>query len=140
MDTSKEYIEMCEKAQEIRNFYYENKDSGCFVYVKRIDSVECISSAHIKYQNDGDVWLPRQDQLQEMILQLYTPMPELNPLSQSFTSLYKFCCTISRLEDKSKTQLFSSYEQLWLAFTMQDKYNKVWDFDKKEWILIAKQS
>ena len=31
-------------------------------------------------------------------------------------------------------QFHNSYEQLWLAFVMHEKYQKQWDEEKEEWL------
>ncbi len=75
--------------------------------------------AFYKY-DDGElnvIWLPRQDQLQEMY-----------DNGQGFTH--------QNLEHffrwyKSGIGQFSSMEQLWLVFVMSEKYNKIWN--GKDW-------
>ena len=78
------------------------------------------------YYGTDVVWLPRQDQLQEMVDLPY---------------LVKFECQHERIigelivfgSDKhSKVFMVSgkSMEQLWLAFVMKEKYNKTWDGEK----------
>ena len=72
----------------------------------------------------GYVWLPRQDQLQEMVKQ------------KTLLMSLKHFCDWSLLQDEEffKTQCdkVTSMEQLWLAFVMKEKYNKTWN--GKEWI------
>lgn len=73
------------------------------------------------------LWLPRQDQLQAMV--------GLSP--------YQLCVSIARLvsagyvdddcESKYSEQ-FTSMEQLWLAFVMQEKHNKGWNGNA--WVLV----
>ena len=87
------------------------------------------------------IWLPRQDQLQEMVLehckQLYPNYDEdgkvtgynygiLNLLNSFNGFMYDF----ERAED-SKGRL-NSLEQLWLAFLMRVKFEKSWN--GKEWV------
>jgi len=62
MDTSEIYIKMCERAREIQDvslsfgdYYWFNKDWHIF-----LEGAYAMSPEHF-------VWLPRQDQLQEMI-------------------------------------------------------------------------
>jgi hypothetical protein len=33
-------------------------------------------------------------------------------------------------------QLFDSLEQLWLVFVMKEKYYKVWNEEKQDWIVL----
>ena len=70
------------------------------------------------------VWLPRQDQLQEMI-----EKPE------DFIGNWPVILTEKMLEWQKEEHYGiyhwgESFEQLWLAFVMKEKYNKVWDGEK----------
>ena len=67
MDTTPEYVKMCQKAVEIQtkrelhfgDLYYSNE--------MQIDGVR-MERYHIPQPlKDGDIWLPRQDQLQDMV-------------------------------------------------------------------------
>jgi hypothetical protein len=68
------------------------------------------------------VWLPRQDQLQEMVIEKYaTPWD----LAIAFSNVL--------MGDKaSYFDNFNSMEKLWLAFIMLEKYKKKWK--DGEWI------
>ena len=114
------YIKMCEKAEEVQRLrpiqlgdWYAAQGNRCVCVIG--------SLAHPKLTADlflgKDTWLPRQDQLQEMM-----PMP----LSIVIDDFRNFC-----LQD-GQVWLFGSMEQLWLAFVMRDKYNKVWD--GQDWV------
>ncbi len=107
MDNSKIYIKMCKKAEEIQELrkhgehdYYGNTSNGIH---------RC--------------WLPRQDQLQEMVWRenaQHTLLDFYNGAGGLFNEGQKYWLQ------------FISMEQLWLAFVMKEKYNKVWN--GKEWI------
>lgn len=125
MDTSPEYVKMCAKAEDIQqqrpevsldtktNEFWGSMQNYCQPNdVGGID-VNCVY-----------VWLPRQDQLQEMfgparpdalrgILKFYE--------SDDFTGYY--------IEDK---EMFFSYEQLWLHFVMRERFGKRWTGE--EWV------
>lgn len=120
MDTNKQYIKMCEKAEEIRKGHkwqdgdYTNR--GLAYYSGRgnwnvgVDSIEeCI-------------WLPRQDQLQEMI---GVGLDSFYMLWHEY-EVFASCITPEWADN------LDSMEQLWLAFVMKEKYNKVWVND--EWV------
>ena len=153
MDTSKEYIKMCEKAEEIQemldNSYYtiENvfavraKRKQCIheeeklfipysydkVYCERCgkkleeyetEYIATYSQKPFHLLNDEVqkfIWLPRQDQLQQMIAKFY-----LLP----FNTFHKFCI-------KNQVE-FNSMEQLWLTFVMWQKYHKIWNGE--DWV------
>lgn len=87
--------------------------------------------------------LPRQDQLQEMLEEtlMGKRLRESNRFSWAYRAHPKGWMTtcilweFSQWEDKVKGyQLFDSWEQLWLAFVMKEKYDKVWSTTKKDWV------
>ena len=100
MDTSEKYIEMCLKAKEIQKLW--NHDEISFIYHSNND--------------DEELWLPRQDQLQDMIGEY--PKPLLLLCDKAI--YYQF-------------SYFSSAEMLWLCFVMYDKYGKRWD--DSDWVV-----
>jgi hypothetical protein len=133
MDTSETYIKMCD-CGEIQGFRGRYKwQAWDYTYASwgeakdvMVVSGYCTDSGFYgleagseKYPDDecvplDAIWLPRQDQLQEMVMQ-----PRL---------LQRFFVWWDNLP------LFPDYdsmEQLWLAFVMKEK-GKTWDGDK--WI------
>lgn len=135
MDTSKEYIKMCEKADEIQKKWVLWKDKklgtvkkGDFFYDKLLESVRVIMEPIllVKGVAENSIWLPRQDQLQGMMKYNDRKMGSLH-------NLINFATTM-RIGTKNRGSYyfeFNSMEQLWLAFVMKEKFNKVWD--GKEW-------
>lgn len=112
MDTSKTYIEMCKKAEEIQRLRPIVADDHDYFYCK-VHGFGC--------DLDKAVWLPRQDQLQEMLS---------IGKSNTFTGLLALQLFI---EDNAKYEMLDwSMEQLWLAFVMKSLYQKVWN--GKEWV------
>ena len=67
------------------------------------------------------IWLPGQDQLQEM-LDFYPDNPL--PPHKLAKALWDYCASTGTPTP------FDSMEQLWLAFVMKEKYGKTWDGDK----------
>jgi hypothetical protein len=157
MDTSPLYIKMCEQAQEIQNqrkkdVYVETMNNTTFkgFYMKVGDFVilnNCNkevkvlgfqnplnSSLNRKYKTDFDlIWLPRQDQLQEMWIE-----EEEVDYHHKLQSIFHFSWeTPNPFNNKgyksSPYTLFSSMEQLWLAFIMKRNYDKIWNSEKEEW-------
>ena len=137
MDHSKEYIKMCEKAEEIQKGWRPKEGDTLWVekndyhtnLIKYINKEEAIDVLKIilgvkRSWLDKHIFLPRQDQLQEMIKEDWQ------------LSLTEFCKWIL---GKNNTIFythrgeFNSMEQLWLAFVMKEKYNKIWD--GKEWVV-----
>ena len=112
MDTSREYILQCEKAEEIQKLW--EPDDGDFIHC---DSNICtevhVVGDHFKYKDPTYTWLPRQDQLQEMIGGTWSgQLFRLDRWIKEFGKEY-YACT--------------SMEQLWLGFVMTEKFNKKWD-------------
>ena len=141
MDTSKEYIKMCEKAVEIQTHPIKCKNSFGISLIEEtigeevfgeinntrgyyelwgyyIDDVQFVG----KIPNEC-IWLPRQDQLQEMV---YTHPERLFRFYEFLQHHYIYNCeTWGSLGNYSM-------EQLWLAFVMKEKYGKIWNGE--DWI------
>jgi hypothetical protein len=125
MDTSKEYIGMCAKATEVQKFFkhgdgsYIHNPSGeiqNILYLKLPDGGEWANPHHGNLA-DGFIWLPRQDQLQE-IMGFVACKGSVQRLSRFFIE---------------QSPHVHSMEQLWLAFVMKTLYQKTWD--GKEWMV-----
>ena len=142
MDTSKQYIKMCEKAQEIQESHTFDEEEG-----------------------DFSIWLPRQDQLQGMIegtvmekiekFNKFMHLPILNikcnEIDEEKLEIFRekwgemMKDSLARItplpvcENEELnlinvfTSTFTSFEQLWLAFVMKEKYGKTWNNKKEEW-------
>jgi hypothetical protein len=141
MDTSPEYAKMCEKAEEIQKLW--EPVVGDFVraeYVSIIREYGISSGASIFplftragkwawYNKEDMVWLPRQDQLQDMIDDEY----------QKISKFWRFVDFLKSPYDKRSHQNTwvvwtnmngenaGSQEQLWLAFVMREKFGKTWN-------------
>jgi hypothetical protein len=107
------YIKMCETAKEIQKLYH-NDDKDFTVASKK------------EY---ATVWLPRQDQLQEMAFDEEL----LEDNNDNFIS-WLWGGTLHYDYLSSQYLLFNSLEQLWLAYVMKIKFNKIWDKQKEEWV------
>ena len=132
MDTSETYIKMCQEAKEIQtehilsegDFYSpDGREMGIWCY---------------EYQEVG-IWLPRQDQLQEMIWQNRSGICYQKPLSL-LAYLFHFAYDTYQTQRPEIQELLNnkdaSMEQLWFAFAMKEKYNKSWT--GKNWLLSKK--
>jgi len=124
MDISETYIKMCdcEEIQAIKVGFILSSNSWHDEHL-----VLCTQSE--KYYGDyfwvkdnpkRTVWLPRQDQLQEMV----------------WDKLWEYCSNkISSLSwgvwnfylQADDNYYPDSMEQLWLAFVMKENHNKLWD-------------
>jgi len=142
MDTSKEYINMCEKAREIQSSKREHGDLivlkgqeylvGYDVWwLENYDNGETCEQWVSGYWDSDNptfygarcIFLPRQDQLQG----------KLGDNIIAWCSLF-FEWIVESLEPIGiyASDEFDSMEQLWLAFVMLELYNKKWDGTK--WI------
>jgi len=127
MDTSSEYIKMCEKATEIMNtWHYAFGD----FYVSLVAGISSEAQAivsdlelHRSYmQQIKAVWLPRQDQLQALIIDQYATPWDL---------VIEFANTLMS-DEASYFDNFPSMEQIWCAYIMDKKFNKKWT--GKDWL------
>lgn len=109
MDTSEIYIKMCD-CKEIRSQWRDfedglNDDNSAWVH----KSYHCE-----KYE----VWLPRQDQIQEMC-----PWKQPELVHQWLIKFFYFLVNDIGVD----VSIFNTPEQLWLAFYMYEKYEKTWN-------------
>ncbi len=114
MDTSETYVKMCEKAEEIQRLVRSNP-------LKYLDGKDFIQG------EIGDIeqtWLPRQDQLQGMV--------KTRDRLLDCSKFFSFACYygVDHIEDIQDEKV--SMEQLWLAFVMKEKHNKVWNGEQWE--------
>jgi len=135
MDTSPEYMKMCEKAEEIqkewnnkipiekhKSVIYDPKSKQ--VYEPTIFGESVSSTIPVNC-----IWLPRQDQLQE----IFGKESSL-ALLERFKSWIDDNCTEEKAPWFYKEQYKGwSLEQLWLVFVMKKKYGKIWNPTRKEW-------
>lgn len=137
MDTTETYIKICGKAEEIQenhkiedgDFYFRklNSEKKGNWYISYTSSESDYSVDHPDqwdYIHGKIIWLPRQDQLQEMIG------------GDRIKTLKKLVDSVSRPEAfdlpmPSNLDDDASLEQLWLAFVMKDN-GKVWNGE--DWV------
>jgi hypothetical protein len=129
VDTSEQYIKMCD-CPEIQDGWkpkpgdFTSEGIVMYLYCSplymgvRTDTAEIF---RIIKEGEKVIWLPRQDQLQEMaypdgkmaIDQLGNVVSWFNHIARSYV-----------------WQFGESREQLWLAFVMWEKFSKKWDGEK----------
>ena len=117
MDLSKGYIKMCD-CPEIQDMRAEYSDLQNFVYSIRQEPVEIADTKCFPLK---EVWLPRQDQLQEMLEEGFDII---------FGDFYRFAS--AEKEGHDEVLKYKSYEQLWLAFVMWEKHRMSWT--GSEWV------
>ena len=120
MDTTERYIKMCEKAEEIQTLI-DMFQLGNFLWRGKAYLYEGCVCDKVPYFKVEEVWLPRQDELQDMIIKVV----DYETTAVLENRFHKFLVWLDEWD-------FTSMEQLWLAFVMREKYNKVWN--EEEWI------
>lgn len=126
MDTTSTYTKMCEKAEEIQESRklddreWGAGDWGCWPDNGDIN-VMYMGEYEPGELGKGHIWLPRQDQLQEMVF----------TRGEDLTNQAIKIAEYREIDTDDGLVLFSSWEQWWLAFVMKEKYNKIWDGE--EW-------
>ena len=126
MDKSSAYIKMCESAKVMQK-QWKPEFGDFFVSMSLGLTSPCqpITSdleKKVSYlKTIKAVWLPSQDQLQEMVIENYA-MPW--DLTIAFSNVLMG-------ENASYFEKFDSMEKLWLAFIMLEKYKRKWK--EAEW-------
>jgi hypothetical protein len=127
MDKSSPYIKMCESAKVIQKKW--KPDFGDFFVSMSLgltSPCQPITSdleKKVSYlKTIKAVWLPRQDQLQEMVTENYA-MPW--DLAVAFSNVLMG-------DNALYFDKFDSMEKLWLAFIMREKYKKKWN--EGDWV------
>ncbi len=122
MDCSKEYILMCDKAEEIQNlkrikYGFELKYGDYYTTPDERIKI-CLYSESPKFDlGSGMIFLPRQDQLQEMVEgSLWSKVDNLK---------HELDMCVNRVEN-------ITLEKAWLFYVMRRKYDKTWS--GKEWV------
>ena len=121
MDYGNDYILMCTEAEEIQKEHIlANGDFEVRLTYGR-GQVEVHHHREITayYKPDNHLWLPRQDQLQEMLIN----ESDEDVTADAITKLLEYFNDFAL----SVCPQFPSMEQLWLAFCMKSLYSKTWD-------------
>jgi len=110
MDISKKYIKMCD---------WTELQQKCTPYME---------NAFFRYNNKTiPIWLPSQDQWQEMIINCF-PQQRIDfiALALDFSDWIQG----QTFEMRQYTESFTSMEQLWMAFVMYKFHDKQWNGEK----------
>ena len=82
-----------------------------------------------------ETWLPHQDQIQEMMgLKLYDLLEQIRKFIDKSTWTLNKIGKDGLWGKPKKCIRFVSMEQLWLAFYMYKKYQKVWSSKEEKWV------
>ena len=129
MDTSEGYTRMCD-CDEVQGEWKVPKDDDLYAWRGIVDEVAIFGLRRLLAKETADyVWLPRQDQIQEMMG--WTPGSTYAWLYEGVIGFKELWTQWSRYvpeqEISDYMKLFNSFEQLWLAFYMYEKHGKTWD-------------
>lgn len=135
MDTSEQYIKMCEKDEEIQkldryayfDYYADPESRRTFRGDNNMDSGKNIMAFSV-IKHEKFIWLPTQDRLQEMVIRGDWGNIPLFAVDQIETFRRK----TSFQNYPYYQKWFATQEQLWLAFVMKEKFGKVWNGE--DWI------
>jgi len=165
MDTSEQYIKMSDcpeiqglspnedsdmKEWEGSVFWLPDEDKIAFLHTD--NDTRWVMIGSYSALKEGCIWLPRQDQLQDMVLPICEARVEKREYADAFSELVEIFWDAfaskepyegasfyppewAKSDDflSSKRLIkFTSMEQLWFAFYMFESHNKVWDKDKWE--------
>jgi len=88
-----------------------------------------VQKREIIWKANEVIWLPRQDQLQEMLSRANT-----YHLSETFFNWFH-----NKIVDKDFFKFVfveptASLEQIWFMYVMEEKHGKIWDNSKEEWV------
>jgi hypothetical protein len=129
MDKSSPYIKMCESAKEIQmpwqpefGDFFSSMSLGMASPCQTIISDLEKKVSYLK--TIKAVWLPRQDQLQETVIENYATSWDL---AIAFSNVLMG-------DNASYFDKFDSMEKLWLAFIMLEKYQRKWN--EGEWVSL----
>lgn len=132
MDTSKTYIKMCREAKKIQgmwkpawgDFMYDDEFMDKVVVTNIRNQV--YKEENVNRRREDIVWLPQQDQLQEMIGLYYVAKIWKYDDNTYGMDVFKYNENIFWESPDFTMSEAGSMEQLWLAYVIQEKYNKRW--------------
>lgn len=136
---------MCQKAEDIQNAWIPKRcdfiieqglvEEGLSFCKQGASEVQVVDLYYQDQESEGyqqecedlknnAFWLPRQDQLQNMI------EPDVSKVCLLFNQVLSeqyYYPKNTRVESPS---VFYSMEQLWLAYVMKEKFSRVWNEEK----------
>ncbi len=118
MDTSETYVKQCD-CPEVQGKWKPDYLFGSVLYGKFSKEIIACETNNLS----GVVWLPRQDQIQEILLSDEDLKWNIPKLVGNFVPFFG---------SNKNYERFNSMEKLWLAFYMKEKHRKSWNGEK--WI------
>lgn len=144
MDTSEIFVKMCKQAEEIQglspvpsdkrekdkgSLFWDNTGGLIAMLVKDNDTRRWMIGNYHDADNEF-IWLPRQGQLQEMVFG--TGQYGARQIIKALWDSCKEDGSLVPREEVGVPRIGTvdkkwSMEQLWLAFVMFERYQKIWD-------------
>jgi hypothetical protein len=123
VDSSEKYITMCSLAKQIQHKWsYENGD---FVY----DTIDGDAGVWYWYQKkdvSDCIWLPRQDQLQELCINFYVRIMAVSEYDAFIHLLESYSSWLTGVISRGYQDM-DTFEELMLSFAMEIMYDRKWD-------------
>jgi hypothetical protein len=136
MDNTPKHIKKCWKAVELQKLRGKNLWIAGDVYVNGANKTALNIYGGLRKDDPPSdryhpVWIPRQDQLQELIT-------DKGYVRFSLVEVfYHYCMRMvdyALTKEDYDTEIFNSMDELWLAFTMHIRFKKRWSVGREDWI------
>ena len=125
------YIKMCEQAEEIQKVWKPKIGDIFFTTLVKSINIYVDGFAFLPNHNVSlsvlYIWLPIQEQLQDM----YGYKMPIHKIAFITRARY----LIDKLYNFEYNNEYTDMNELWLAFVMHEKYNKIWTGEK--WIYFT---
>ena len=121
---------MCEKNEDLQKAC---KYEGGEIFLNVASEIEIMPFKLIEkmkewYKYYYHIWLPTQEQLQDIWQKDYNERPGSLAFKNGWIGI--FLNWVKSLPDFSLTD----FNELWLAFVMKEKYNKLWSSAGEKWV------
>jgi len=156
MDTTKKYIKMCEKAEEIQQErvyldlfqegdyfdYQSTTPHEIMIFYKQcqeeFNQFEFLSEYYNQQPPIRNPWyyvfLPRQDQLQGMVKSCNWTLDRKPKLEKKYLFSVEKFISVRSVRKTAKAFLGDTSEQATIQGVMWSNYDKIWSEEKEEWI------
>ena len=132
---------MCEQANEIQKLLNKPRIAKEWKHSYYVEKWKKRNYRDIEYEEfcgesligRNIIWLPTQEQLQEMILKIFSPFAKIIKLSD-FVSNYVKLYRETKYADLYWRDLYptaiESMNEFWLMYVLYEKYKKIWTGEK----------
>ncbi len=132
-----EYFRMIRKANEIQDMWQPQRADICYIE-DRNGNIQTIFIKEPTIKEDfitaqNRVWMPRQEDYQEIILNHQTLERKIEDWTP-WVLIQKLYTYMNEPQIKWNSNI--NLNQMYLELTMETVYNKKWDNDTNNWVLI----